>query len=66
MHLHRKRLVPSHHLPMCMAQGILPNALKAIRAMSDTIYASCLDTLAPQPDEQGMTLYYNTGTVIMS
>ena len=49
-----------------MSQGILPNALKAIRAMSETIYASCLDTLAPQPDEQGMTLYSNIGAVVMS
>ncbi len=52
-------------MPIVM-QGVLPNALKAIRAMDTALYNSCLEQLTPQDDYQCVTIMKNTGETIMT
>ena len=49
-----------------MSQGILPNALKAIRAMDEGLYASCIESLTPADSERGMITKDNTGSRILA
>ena len=51
---------------LCAIQGILPNALKAIRAMDEQLYASCIESLTPNHSERGMITKNNTGSKVLA